>query len=369
MSTLRHYRAPTLAEAASQIKSELGGDAVIVDTRTVRKGSLFGRPGEPMVEVTVQAPEPAKSPPAVRSSDAGQLLAAEVVRRDLDAIRTMLHQLQQTEALREFPPETRDLYRSLRQQGVSEQLALRLMHRARLDRQVPDPAACRHLLRQQIIQQLGEPVPITVRRGEGRLVALIGSTGVGKTTTLAKLAVHFARECRLRVGVITLDSQRIGAEAQLATYCDLIGVPLLVAETTEEAVEARQSLAGCDLILADTAGRGPRDGEQIATLREQLGALAPQDLCLVLSLTTSEADAQAVAEALAPLGPTRLIATKLDETSLPGTLLNLRVACRLPVSYVGTGQRVPGDLQLVDPGAYCLKLLQMDPGKGGVHPW
>ena len=355
MSTLRHYLAPSLAEAAARIKSELGSDAIILQTRTVRRGRLWGLLGPPMVEVTVAEPAPAAAAaaPPLRRPETGQLLATEAVRREMEAIRSMVGELQQSQSRRRLPPAARDLLAALRRQGVTEEIALRLLGKP----EATEPAALRQRVGRQVLQHLGRPEPLRVRHGEGRVAALVGPTGAGKTTTLAKLAAHFALQGRLRVGVICADTRRIGAEAQLRTYCELIGVPLLVADEPEEIAAARERLAGCDLILADTAGRGPRDPAQLAALQAQLAALAPREVYLVLSLTTGAGEAQAAAAAFAPLGCTHLLGTKLDECSAPGALLNLRAACRLSLSYVGTGQQVPGNLHLLDPAAYCQDLL------------
>lgn len=357
MSTLRRYVAPTLAEAAVRVRAELGPDAVILQTRSFR-GGLWGLFGPKLMEVTVAEPEAEPRP----QPEANRLVAFETVRRDVEAIKEMVGDLQQSQAPRQMPPRVRELYTVLRQRGVAEELALRLLGKPPAGGWASNHEAVFNVVRQRLVEQVGTPQALTVPRGTRRTVALVGPTGVGKTTTIAKLTAQFALRERLKVGVICADTRRIGAEAQLRSYCDLFGIPLEVADTPAEFAAARKRLEQCDLVLADTAGLGPRDTPRFGALQEQLQALAPDETFLVLSLTTSDATARSVVSTMAPLGCTRLLGTKLDETSTPGILLNVRVACGLPISYVGLGQQVPGDLEPLDPATYCDYLLGRQSG-------
>ncbi len=189
---------------------------------------------------------------------------------------------------------------------------------------------------------------IELTPGCRRLVALVGPTGVGKTTTIAKLAANFRLKQRRRVGLITVDTYRIAAVEQLRTYADIIDLPMEVVSTAEEMRAAVDRMADVDLLLLDTAGRSPKDEVRIQELKTLLAAAAPDEVQLVLSSTASAASLIQTAERFAVAGTTGLVLTKLDEASGLANLLPLLRACKLPLSYVTHGQRVPDDIAPAD---------------------
>lgn len=178
-----------------------------------------------------------------------------------------------------------------------------------------------------------------------RRVALVGPTGVGKTTTIAKLAATHKLRHGLRVGLVTADTYRIAAVDQLRTYANIIGLPLKVALTPAEMAAACDALHECDVVLIDTAGRAPRDAERLDELRAMLDAAKPHETHLVLSGTTSQKAMLEVAERFALVGPNRVIFTKLDEASTFGPLVNVARAIDARISYLTTGQEVPDRIE------------------------
>ena len=179
-------------------------------------------------------------------------------------------------------------------------------------------------------------------------MALVGPTGVGKTTTIAKLAGNFHLRERRRVGLITVDTYRIAAVEQLRTYADIIDLPMEVVSTPREMRQAVERLADLDLILMDTAGRSPRDDVKIQELKNMLAEAEADEVHLVLSSVNSLENLKKTAKQFADVGVTALVLTKLDEATGLGNLVPLLRSCRLPLSYVTNGQNVPDDIEAAD---------------------
>jgi flagellar biosynthesis protein FlhF len=193
-------------------------------------------------------------------------------------------------------------------------------------------------------------------------VALVGPTGVGKTTTIAKLAAHYRLRERLRVGLITVDTYRIAAVEQLRTYADIIDLPMEVVSTPREMRQAVARLADLDLVLMDTAGRCPRDEVRIQELKSMLAEARPDEVHLVLSCVAGAAGLAKNAERFASVGTTALILTKLDEATGLGNLLPLLRTSRLPVSYLTNGQNVPDDIEAAVSDRLARRVLGLDAG-------
>jgi flagellar biosynthesis protein FlhF len=188
--------------------------------------------------------------------------------------------------------------------------------------------------------------PLAVEPGKRRVVALVGPTGVGKTTTIAKLAAHYRLKQRRRVGLITVDTYRIAAVEQLRTYADIIDLPMYVVSTPREMREASRQWEGLDLVLMDTAGRSPRDEIKLQELKAFLQEAHADEVHLVLSTTASARALVETARQFQTVGITALLLTKLDEASALGHVFSLLRASRLPVSYLTNGQNVPEDIEV-----------------------
>lgn len=197
----------------------------------------------------------------------------------------------------------------------------------------------------QIIQQkINVSGPIDLSGGTRHVVALVGPTGVGKTTTLAKLAAGFHFDQGTSVGFVTLDTFRLGAVDQLQKYADLLGAPCEVVSAPDQMLPALDRLSHCQLILIDTAGRSPRDESQLNALNDFLRVAAPSQIHLVLSAASAQSHAQMAVEQFAAVRPTHLLLTKLDESTCLGSWYRLLSSGAWPLSYLTTGQHVPQDI-------------------------
>jgi flagellar biosynthesis protein FlhF len=213
-------------------------------------------------------------------------------------------------------------------------------------RTMTDPALVKASVIELLKGELKVHGPIATDAGKCRVVALVGPTGVGKTTTIAKLAANYRLREKRRVGLITVDTYRVAAVEQLRTYADIIDLPMEVVATPREMREAVARMGHLDLVLMDTAGRSPRDDVKIQELKSMLCEAEPDEVHLVLSSTAGAKSLLGTAEKFAGVGTTALVLTKLDEAHSLGHLVSLVRGCRLPVSYLTDGQNVPDDIQV-----------------------
>ena len=342
----RTYTARRFDEALAKIKEDLGPDAVIVSSRKLEPRGLFG--GQAQVELTAIPadclPEDALPPRPQRRSRQERMRALQ------DELMPGLRAAAEE--------DSRGLEERLVSRAVPEEVAKALT--AEVTRlcagEPPNQITAQHHLEGAMAAAV--PFAGMIRPSECRLAALVGPTGVGKTTTIAKIAAQAALVDGHRVGLISLDQYRIGGTEQLGAYADLIGIPL---ETADDAAGLRTAIARlgqADLILIDTAGRAPRDYDavqQLAYSLSQVGERLETHLCM--SAATREDGLTSAAERLAPLRPSRLLMTKMDEGSVHGSVLHACAASSLPLSYFTTGQRVPEDIEVASPGRLAGLLL------------
>jgi flagellar biosynthesis protein FlhF len=209
-----------------------------------------------------------------------------------------------------------------------------------------DPLTVKARMVQWVQQQI--PIAPPLEDGDGttrQVVAVVGPTGVGKTTTLAKLAAGLTLDHRRQVGLITIDTFRIGAIEQLRRYAQIMHLPMRVVESHDAMRAACQDLQSCDVVLIDTTGRNPGDSESLESLRQMLEIAAPTQTHLVLSIASGAGSYRHAFHRYAAVQPNRLILSKLDESAGTGTLLPQLSQSSLPISYVTTGQNVPQDIQ------------------------
>lgn len=190
-----------------------------------------------------------------------------------------------------------------------------------------------------------------------KVVVFIGPTGVGKTTTLAKLAANMVLNDKQKVGLITSDTYRIAAVEQLKTYSEIIGAPLSIIYSPTEIVSAVKNYADKDIILLDTAGRSHKDQYQLTELKSLLKSNIDFETYLVLSATTKFSDCIEIIKSYSFLEDFKLLFTKLDETSSYGIILNIAYITKKPIAYLTTGQSVPDDIEIADKSKIINRLV------------
>jgi flagellar biosynthesis protein FlhF len=179
-----------------------------------------------------------------------------------------------------------------------------------------------------------------------RIVALIGPTGVGKTTTVAKLASEQLIKHKRRVALITVDTFRIAAAEQLKVYARIMGVPIAVVNGKAELRQALESNAACEAIFIDTGGRSQRDELQMSELRKLFGGEERIEIALTLSATTKDSDQTDITRRFGELPVHSVLFTKLDESTTFGSLFNHSIRFKTPIGYLATGQKVPEDIEV-----------------------
>jgi len=374
----RTYRAKSIQAALDLIRRDLGPEAAVLHTRQLRSRLSWWLPGTQHFEVVASddVNVPSRLPsnfeanvgtvrPTADTQDFRRQYEADV-KKQLANLHSLVEQLCERDegsSQPELPDGLFQLFTDLIEAGVTQDLARDLIEQLQ---QEIDPADTQDLmlLKARAVRLLEKDIPITgpihIETGKTRLVALVGPTGVGKTTTIAKLAANYRLREKKRVGLITVDTYRIAAVDQLRTYADIIDLPMQVVSSPREMQQAITQLNGLDLILMDTAGRSPRDEIKIQELKSLLSEAKADEVHLVLSTTASAKSLTKTAERFSEVGTTTLTLTKLDETTEFGNILALLRQCQLPVSYLTNGQNVPDDIEPADANRLARQILGLE---------
>ncbi len=351
------FTAGNIQDAMAQVKHDLGRDAVILHTRRFRKGGFLGFFGKETVEVMAALDTPPPVPPPERKAAAHTVAAprgdedAKVTAMQLE-MATMRKMVEQV--LAKLPRQEKHqspLYDLLVRNDIDAAIAENLVQGLPEDGPLTgnNPAFVRQLLIERMTNYLQRVEGIVPPESGCKVVAFIGPTGVGKTTTIAKLAADFTFSQGMKVAVVTADTYRISAVEQLKTYADIIDVPLEIVYTPDEMKAALFRHRDKRLVFIDTAGRSPRNQYQLAELQALLAVDPYIETNLVLSATTKYADALDAVNRFSVCSPQKFLFTKLDEATNLGTVFNLLYQFPTTLSYVTTGQNVPDDIELANP--------------------
>jgi len=354
---VKTYTGRSVNEALAKVRNELGDKALIIETRPWKEPGLLGpRAGYEVVAACDDEPLPprpasqaaalAKPPPA--AVPAGPDLQAE-----LAAIRREIARLAQggsaaRHALGELAAELADC--GLPNECLDELDAACAAAGDRLE-----PARRRDFARLVLARGLAPCAPFDW--DACRRLLVVGPTGVGKTTTIAKLAGELVLKRRARVALVTIDTYRVGAHDQLRAYADLLDVPLEVAGTPAELARALARLGDRDHVLVDTSGRSPADEARVHELKGFCRACPGMSVALAVAANAGRAEFAAAVERFSVLPVEHAIVTKLDECCEPGRLYGCLRRHRLPARWFGTGQEVPADLAAADPALVVDRVL------------
>lgn len=407
---IKKFQGKTEADATEQAKKELGPNVVIMNVKSVKRKGLFAFLKPQMVEVTAAVEEEnervayAKKEEKEEKAEMGEnvpvpvpvnkaqpIFSEETIRQfelsasakvqdaqknenaetraieeKLDNLQNLLEQkLKVKEAENVQPENTPDeksaelikfeklLYNKMIENEVKETYANQIIEEMEknIKPNMPFDQALANIY-QKMILKFGKPEIITPAKSGPKAVFFIGPTGVGKTTTIAKIASKFSVEGKKKVALLTTDTYRIAAAEQLRTYADILEVPFRVIYTVEELQTSLKDFQGYDYIFVDTAGHSHKNETQKANMNEFIRAVdgkIEKEAYLVLSATTKYRDLLSIADSYSEMTEYKLIFTKLDETITLGNLLNLKLYTGAPLSYVTCGQNVPDDIEQFNP--------------------
>jgi flagellar biosynthesis protein FlhF len=376
---LQTFKAASMAEALSQVKLAMGTDAVILHTRTYQQRHWLGLRRHEVVEITagrglnvperrrsaarpVPQPAPAPANPAAGTeSNRRQLLETPAagnammmgLSQEMTALKSAVQELvnqQRQKQAPQVPEELFDYYLNLIQNDVAEELAQQVI--MSLEKQVrPEHLSQQQFMREKLAEQVERLLPTAgpIQRTKAHgphVVALVGPTGVGKTTTIAKLAAELKLRQHRQVGLITLDTYRIAAIDQLRKYAEILRSPLRVIASPEDMREALDAMQDMEFVLIDTAGRSPKDQLKLNELKAFLSAASPDEVHLVLSTTASQDCVELAVSRFGDVGVDRIIFTKVDEAAHVGVVLNVLSRVKKSLSYITTGQDVAKDIEV-----------------------
>lgn len=401
---VKKYTGKDETEAVMKAKDDLGSNAVVLNVRTMKQRGLAKVFKKDFVEITAALEEKdfaqnvnnnkptfsRVSSEAIKKQQSQiNLLAddradtnapkqSEIIEKKLDSLHDMLRNQmvkeEETDKKEDVKPAVRPennanfkslklIYNKLLENEVSEKYANAIIND--IENSMKKESNLDSILAsvyQKIILKFGEPEAIE-DDDRRKIVFFIGPTGVGKTTTIAKLASDFKLTRSKNVAMITADTYRIAAVEQLNTYASILDVPVNVIYSPSEIVESIEELSDYQMIFVDTAGRSHKNTEQRDEIIEMISNVRNSDIdadiiiFLVMSVTTKYKDMVNICDAYKSLNSYRLLFTKLDETDSVGNILNIKLYTGAPISYTTCGQNVPDDIESVDVQKLAKSLL------------
>lgn len=365
---IRTYVADNVQEAFYKVKSDMGKDAVILQTKWIKKGGFLGFFSKSMVEVVAandisMKQEPVQKPmlspvlPNIgKFENKPKFKDLENIRSDINEVKEMIKDLHKDQKMANdsddfhLPSSLSSFYGRMISMQVDAEIAkdiitncISSLSKNDID---DDDTNVYHTVKDEITLRMGRTAPIELTDGNRSIVAFVGPTGVGKTTTIAKLAAGFSLYRGKRVAMITADTFRVGAIEQLRLYGELLEIPVQTIYNTDDARRIMDELKDYDLILVDTTGTSPSNKMQIKKTKGLLDAISPTDVHMVISAATKDQDMDEILNSYKEMHYSKLLVTKLDETRTYGTILNAIKMTNCPLSYITSGQNVPDDIEI-----------------------
>lgn len=388
---IKKFQGKTEEEAIALAKKELGNNVTILNVKNVKKKGLFSFLRKPLVEVNAALEEESErtlyrpiakpasplvnNPQIIPEREEEKSKASAGNDRIIEEKLESLHSLIEKQLVKEnensdesFTDEGGDnvafmklIYNTLIDNEVDEKYANELLDEVeRVKKQKASIDAVLSIIYQKMILMFGQPKTIEAATKGVKLIYFVGPTGVGKTTTIAKIASKLSVNDKKKVALLTTDTYRIAAAEQLKTYANILDTPFKVIYTCDEMSAAVEELKGMDYILVDTAGHSHTNETQKNSMLQFVSAVdesIEKEVFLVVSATTKYRDLLSIADAYSQLKGYKLIFTKLDETTTLGNLFNLRLHTGADLSYVTCGQNVPDDIEKFSPQSTVKQLL------------
>ena len=390
---IKKFQAKTENEAVEAAKKELGSNVVVMNVRNTKKKGLFSFLRPQLVEITVAVEEDSERKEPVKTADARSItealgkIAPIVERSEKEKVKAdiipeektvkndkvIVDRLNNIESLIEEkftkPEEPAKKEESSDKKEDKDELKVffDLLLKTMLDNEVEREYATSIIdetarvtkpgtpfdvalagIYQKMILKFGKPSVIAPAENGPKTVFFVGPTGVGKTTTIAKIASKFSVELKKKVALLTADTYRIAAAEQLRTYANILEVPFRIIYTIEEMESALRDFKNFDYVFVDTAGHSHQNEEQknvMGSFIHSVDGIVEREVYLVVSATTKYRDLMSIADAYSTITDYKLIFTKLDETTALGNLLNLKLYTGADLSYITCGQNVPDDIE------------------------
>lgn len=371
---IKRYIGKNTQEALLKVKMDLGNNAIILNTKKVRQKGIKKYFTKPMIEImaaidddNAKAAEKEltrlESKPHDVTNSKNKLSQKEEKFTELenklsnieDILGKMLNRNDEgggsskEETGSKLPQIFQLLYNNLLKNEVDEAIAKKVIEEVAKKSNPRNIHDASIVMQSVITSLLGKTEPIVLREdGNPTVILFVGPTGVGKTTTLAKLAASFMLTSNKNVGLITADTYRIAAVEQLKTYAEILGIPISVAYSVDEITDQIENYNDKDIILVDTAGCSYRDKQKFDELKSLVAACNADSTFLVLSSTVSSKNCKDIIKNYEFIPDYRLIFTKLDEAPVYGSILNTKCYSNKSLSYITNGQNVPDDIEIVN---------------------
>jgi len=382
---IKKFQGASEQEALQLAKQELGKDVIITHIKSIKPKGIYRLFKKPVVEITAAvdeehiyekknnyqqiAMELKKNPYEFRVKEEEKSSAIE---QKLDSLQNMLEKQikEKTTVVEKEEPAAEEpsaamacvqmIYNQMIANEVDEIYANKVI--AEIEQSLKPDATVDNILStiyQKIVLKLGETKELELEEGKTKYVFFIGPTGVGKTTTIAKLASSLKLGKKAKVALFTADTYRIAAVDQLRSYATILNLPLRVVYSDTELKEAVEEFKEYDIVLIDTAGRSHKNREQRDDIEKLLLSVPEEsrEIYLVLSATTIYSDLVKITETYSSIAKYNLIFTKLDETAGIGNIFNIKMLTGAPLSYSTFGQSVPDDISKINPQAVAKQLL------------
>lgn len=355
---IKKYVGQTAHEAMLKLKTELGPDAVILNTKTIREKGIFGIFKKPLVEITAAYEEKDLIPKVPISKKYEDKLLD--LNQELKELKNLILNLSNNKDFsEELSPKLRNFHNILVNNGVNPDISYKILKEIEEDINVDnkDGKTIKKIVKYTLTEKLGNPKTINMDI-RPKIIFFIGSTGVGKTTTLAKIAANFVLENRYDIGLITLDTYRIAAVDQLKVYAEILKLPLEVAYNRDDLMKSLSKFSHKDIIFIDTAGRSHNNLEQIEELKGILNVVEEKEVFLLIDATVDYSILNSIIDRYNFVNDFSIIVTKVDEAKKYGSFVNIRHITDKELSYYTMGQNVPEDIRKVNIQEIIEKLLE-----------